>query len=91
LELIKDYDLGINYHPSKANVVTDAWSQRSHLNVMVKKEMPIDPCEEFGKINLGLVANTEIVAMEVDSTLLQDIRKGQLVDEKIQEIKCNIK
>jgi hypothetical protein len=26
LELIKDYDLGINYHPRKANVVADALS-----------------------------------------------------------------
>jgi hypothetical protein len=33
LELIKDYDLGINYHPSKANIVADALSRRSHLNM----------------------------------------------------------
>jgi hypothetical protein len=25
-ELIKDYDLGINYHPRKANIVADAWN-----------------------------------------------------------------
>jgi hypothetical protein len=25
IELIKDYDLGIHYHPSKANVVANAW------------------------------------------------------------------
>jgi hypothetical protein len=37
------------------------------------------------------VANTEVMEMELDSTLLQDIQKGQLEDEKIQEIKCNIK
>jgi hypothetical protein len=32
LELIKDYDLGINYHPGKANVVADALSHRSHVS-----------------------------------------------------------
>jgi hypothetical protein len=34
LELIKDCDLGINYHPGKANVVADALSRRSHLNML---------------------------------------------------------
>jgi hypothetical protein len=29
--------------------------------------------------------------MEVGSRLLQEIRRGQVEDEKIQEIKCNIK
>ena len=28
LELMKDYDLTIHYHPGKANVVTDALSQK---------------------------------------------------------------
>jgi hypothetical protein len=32
LELINDYDLGINYHPGKANVVTDALSHMSHVS-----------------------------------------------------------
>jgi hypothetical protein len=32
LELIRDYDLGINYHPRKANVVADALSCRSHVS-----------------------------------------------------------
>jgi hypothetical protein len=32
LELIKDYDIGINYHPREANVVADAWSRRSHVS-----------------------------------------------------------
>jgi hypothetical protein len=30
LELIKDYDLGINYHPGKTNLLADALSQRYH-------------------------------------------------------------
>jgi hypothetical protein len=41
LELIKDYDLGINYHPRKANVVADALGHRSHVSHLVVESMPI--------------------------------------------------
>jgi hypothetical protein len=91
LELIKDYDLGINYHPGKANVVADALSRRTHLNMLATRELLPEFCKEFEKLNLGWVSNTKIVAMEVDSMLEQDIRKGQLEDAKIQEIKEQIK
>jgi hypothetical protein len=30
LELIKDYDLEVHYHPDKANVVADALSRKAH-------------------------------------------------------------
>jgi hypothetical protein len=91
LELIKDYDLGINYHPSKANVVADALSRRSHLNMLATRELLPEFYTEFEKLNLGWVSNAEVVEMEVDSTLEQDIRRGQLEDAKIQEIKEQIK
>jgi hypothetical protein len=58
LELIKDYDLGINYHPGKANVVADGLSRRSHMSQLVVDSMPFELCEEFDKINLRIVANT---------------------------------
>jgi hypothetical protein len=91
LELIKDYDLGINYHPGKANVVADALSHRSHVSQLVVESMPFELCEEFDKLNLRIVANMEATEMEVGSNLLQEIRKGQVEDEKIQEINGNIK
>jgi hypothetical protein len=49
LELIKDYDLGINYHPGKANVVAGALSHRSHLSQLVVDSMPFEWYEEFDK------------------------------------------
>jgi hypothetical protein len=65
LELIKDYDLGINYHPRKAKVVADALSQRSHVSQLVLDSMPFELCEEFDKLNLRFAMNTEAMEMEV--------------------------
>jgi hypothetical protein len=77
LELIKDYDLGINYHPGKVNVVVDS--------------MAFELCEEFDKLNLRIIVNVEVMDIEVGSSLLWDVQRGQLEDEKILEIKHNIK
>jgi hypothetical protein len=91
LELIKDYDLGINYHPGKANVVADALSRMSHVSQLEVDSMPFELCEEFDKINLRIVANIKAMKMEVSSSLLQDIWRGQLEDEKVKDVKRNIK
>jgi hypothetical protein len=91
LELIKEYDLGINYHPENANVVADALSQKSHVSQLVVNSIPFELSEEFDKLNLRIIANTEAMEMEVGSSLFQEIRRGQQEDEKVQEIKRNIK
>jgi hypothetical protein len=91
LELIKYYDLEINYHPGKANVVEDALSCKSHVSQLVVDSMSFELCKEFNKLNLKIIANTEVMEMEVGSSLLQEIHRGQVEDEKIQEIKQNIK
>jgi hypothetical protein len=91
LELIKDYDLGMNYHPGNANVVADTLSRRSHVSQLVVESIPFELCEKFDKLNLRVVANIEAMEMEVGSSLLQEIRRGKVEDEKIQEIKHKIK
>jgi hypothetical protein len=59
LELIKDYNLGINYHHGKANVVADTLSRRSHLNMLATWELLPEFCKEFEKLNLGWVSNAK--------------------------------
>jgi hypothetical protein len=34
LELIKDYELEVHYHPSKANIIVDALSHKAHCNYL---------------------------------------------------------
>jgi hypothetical protein len=91
LKMIKNYDLEINYHPGKANVVADTLSRISHMSQLVMDSMPFELCEEFDKLNFRIIVNTEAMETEVGSSFLQEIRRGQLEDEKVQEIKRNIK
>jgi hypothetical protein len=49
--------------------------------------MPRELYKEFEQLNLRFVAHTEGITIEVEPTLEQEKRKGQLEDPKIQEIK----
>jgi hypothetical protein len=87
LELIKDYDLEIHYHPSKANLVADALSWKGQVHAAIVTQLPDELAEDFERLNLGIVAHTEGITIELEPTLGQEIRKGQIGDAKIQEIK----
>jgi hypothetical protein len=90
LELIKDYDLGINYHPGKANVVTDALCQRKYCKATFARRMRPELRREIKYLNLTIV-NDVTVAMEVKPTLEAEIQDGQLEDTKLKEIRQLIK
>jgi hypothetical protein len=87
LELIKDYELEIHYHPGKANVVADALCRKSQVKMLAAHPMPYELAKEFDRLSLGFLNNTQGVAIELEPTLEQDIRKGQNEDEKINEIR----
>jgi len=76
LELIKDYDLEVHYHPRKANVVADALSRKSYANEVQVMPMSSELCAEFEQLNLGFVTNA--VELVIEPTLEQEICKGQL-------------
>jgi hypothetical protein len=88
--LIKDYDLGINYHPGKANVVADALSHKKYCNATFAKRIPPELRREIKYLNLAIV-NDASVTMDVEPTLEAEIREGQLEDVKLKEIRQLIK
>jgi hypothetical protein len=59
--------------------------------MLATRELLPEFCTEFEKLNVGWVSNAEVIEMKMDSMLEQDIRRGQLEDVKIQEIKEQIK
>ena len=64
LELIKDYDLEVHYHPGKANVMVDALSRKKYANELWATPKSDELCAEFAHLNLGIVVN----AMEIEVT-----------------------
>jgi hypothetical protein len=86
LELIKDYEFDIHYHLGKANVVVDALSRKSQVNMLAAHPMSYELAKEFDRLSLGFLNNIQGVTVELEPTLEQDIRKGQKDDEKINEI-----
>jgi hypothetical protein len=87
LELVKDYDLEIHYHPGKANVVADALSRKSYVNMTVAFQMPQELCEKFEQLSLGFLHHTSSASFEAEPTLEVEIRQHQKEDEKLQEIR----
>jgi hypothetical protein len=86
LELIKGYDLGINYHPGKANVVADALSCKKYCNATFARRMQPELWREIEYLNLGIL-NEAKVTMEVELTLEAEVWEGQLEDAMLKEIR----
>jgi hypothetical protein len=87
LELIKDYELEIHYHPGKANVVVDALSRKSQVNMMVTHPMPYELAKEFDRFSLGFLNSMRGVTVELEPTLEREIKEAQKNDEKTSEIR----
>jgi hypothetical protein len=79
LELIKDYDLEVRYHPCKANVVADALSCK-HCNYATLEPNDETLCEEMRKLNLELVKHGNCYAVSIESPLHERIATAQLKD-----------
>jgi hypothetical protein len=83
--LIKDYELEIHYHPGKANMVADALSRKSQVN-MIAHPMPYELAKEFDRLSLGFLNSMRGVTVELEPTLEREIKEAQKNDDNISEI-----
>ena len=80
VELLKDYDCMIDYHPGKANVIADALSRKSGNNsTMTQVGIPsLNEMEELEKLG---------VEMKIDEgrTLIATLRVRSILVDRIEE------
>ena len=68
IELIKDYDCIIEYHPSKANVVADALSRKPIATLTFIKAVQLPLLLEFRELNMELTMDDSRAVLENFST-----------------------
>ena len=80
LELIKDYDLEIHYHPGKANVVADVLSRKANCNCTSSTHVHATLCQEMEKMNLAIRAEGTLTNITLTPTLRDQIIAAQKND-----------
>ncbi|KAL4038615.1 hypothetical protein IC575_002237 [Cucumis melo] len=87
LELVKDYDCEILYHPGKANVVADALSRKvAHSAALITKQTPLLRDFERAEIAVSVGEVTaQLAQLSIQPTLRQKIIAAQLNDPYLAE------
>jgi hypothetical protein len=86
LELIKDYNLEMHYHPGKANVVANALSRKDYCHHLVTQKPEL--CEEMRKLNLTIVPHSLNYNLTIHPVLENQIKEAQKDDEELMKIKA---
>jgi hypothetical protein len=95
LELIKDYELEIHYHPRKANVVANALSRKHHYNHLMiqpltsccdleEPSLHVVPCGMLTNIVLIPTIKDEVIAVQKTNVGMGHIRRRL----RLGEVKC---
>jgi hypothetical protein len=84
LELIKDSDIEVHYHPGK---VADALSRKSHCYCLSAESYRDTLCSELSKLRLEIVPQGMLNTISVESVLWDKLVMAQASDEGIKTIK----
>ncbi|WVZ89331.1 hypothetical protein U9M48_035752, partial [Paspalum notatum var. saurae] len=90
LELLKDYDLEIHYHPGKANVVVDALSRRAHCHVLEVRPTARVICCEIDEMEVITEQMAELYSLIIEPTIKEQIITAQKQDKSMAYIREGI-
>nr|GFD01525.1 retrotransposon protein, putative, Ty3-gypsy subclass [Tanacetum cinerariifolium] len=91
LELLKDYDTNIQYHPGKANVVVDALSRKSGMVTGIKIEEEI--IRDLERLGIEIYVSGQQgywASLRIEPDLISRIKEAQKEDSEIWTIVENL-
>ena len=87
LELIAVYDVDLQYHPGKANVVPDALSRLPEAYMTVQLTRKKELLKEMMRLDLMVVRRTsnpgQLMTFQIQPTLMEEIKAAQQEDPRI--------
>ena len=90
LELVKDYDCEIMYHPEKANHVADALNQKSAATLMSIMGFPSPLQKEINCLDMELIEG-QLLALTLQLTIFEGIQGVQELDPELHQIREAVK
>ena len=96
IEFLKDYDISVHYHPSKANVVADALSRLfmgSVAHVEEERNELVKDVHRFARLGVCLISISNcgvIVYNGEESSLVVEVKEKQQNDPILLELKGGI-
>src|SRR6266540_3398287 len=91
LELIKDYNLEVHYHPRKANVIADALSRKRHCNCRIVSGTVNTLCAELEGLKLEILTHGAVLNLELVPALREQIITAQRNDKGIAHIRRRLR